>query len=378
MSDITVLGAGIGGLAAALALHQRGFRPRILERAPAVSEVGAGLQISPNGAAVLRGLGLVDRLETVSVQPQMVRLVDGATGRDVARLPLAGKAYHLLHRADAIDLLAAAVERAGIPVELGQEVADVTPEGDMVRFTANGQPGDTPWLIGADGLHSVTRATVCSGLKPRFTGQVAWRALIPAAGPERAEVQVHMGTGRHLVRYPIRGGQWINLVAVEERFDWAAEGWHHRDDPAHLTRAFRDFAAPLRSELARVEQVHLWGLHKHPVAENWHQGRAVLLGDAAHPTLPFLAQGANMALEDAWVLAQCLADGSGPGHYRDLRRARCIRITQAATANAKNYHLSPGPFRFAAHSALRMASFAAPRLLTARFNWLYEFDVTVG
>ena len=375
--DITILGAGIGGLSAALALKQHGFAPEIREQAPEITEVGAGIQISPNGAVVLRALGLGPALENASVNARAVRLIDGAIGGQVARLPLAGRAYHFLHRADLIAILAEAVEARCIPLRLGQRIDRIEPSDDLVALRSGGEAAaSTPRLIGADGLHSVARTAIAPGLKPRFTGQVAWRATLPAKVSEPPEVQVHMGTGRHLVRYPLRGGSRINIVAVEEREAWAAEGWHYEDDPAHMAQAFASFAAPVRAELDRIETAHLWGLHRHPVAPTWHKGGAVLLGDAAHPTLPFLAQGANMALEDAWVLARCLADGSGAAGYEALRKPRCIRITEAAEANARNYHLPPGLRKRAAHSALRLASVLAPWLLTARFNWLYGHDVT--
>jgi len=379
MTEITVLGAGIGGLASALALRAQGFAPRICERAPVITEIGAGLQISPNGAVVLRALGLGDALEKAGVRAQVVRLINGETGQQVARLPVADKTYHFVHRADLIDILASATASAGIPVTLGQEVKQVTPGPDEASFTIGDQTEKTPLLIGADGLHSVTRRAICPGLEPRFTGQVAWRAILPATKTEIPEVQVHMGAGRHLVRYPLRGGSLVNFVAVEERAEWAAEGWHHQDNPAHLAAAFASFAAPIRAELDRIDVVHLWGLHRHPVAPHWHRGRAVLLGDAAHPTLPFLAQGANMAIEDAYVLAACLAKGGGTdalSRYETLRKARTTRITDAAQANAQNYHLVAGAKRTAAHTALRLVSGLAPKLLTARFNWLYDYDAT--
>lgn len=379
--DVTVLGAGIGGLAVALALDARGFDVRVIERAPEIGEIGAGLQISPNGAAVLHGLGLGEELTRSGLRAHAVRLIEGETGRQVAQLPVAGHAYHFVHRADLIGILLGAARDRGITVELGI-AADAVGVGttDIAQpyFTSDGTRHYASWLVGADGLHSVARAWICPGLEPRFTGQVAWRALVPVAGPEPAEVQVHMGAGRHIVRYPLRSGELINLVAVEERAAWAADGWHHEDDPAHMVAAFASFAPTILADLKRARLVHLWGLHRHPVAPSWHKGGAILLGDAAHPTLPFLAQGANMALEDAWVLADCLGDRRGPEGYESERKARTTRITQAAQANATNYHLPRGAKRLAAHTALRILSHFAPSLLTARFNWLYGHDVTRG
>ncbi len=170
------------------------------------------------------------------------------------------------------------------------------------------------------------------------------------------------------------------MVAVEERDGWAAEGWQHRDDPAHLARAFVDFCPEVRALLDRAPEVYLWGLFRHPVAQVWQDHRLALLGDAAHPTLPFLAQGANMALEDAFVLARCLSEdpntGAALARYEALRRPRCAKIVQAANDNAENYHLRPGPMRFAAHTALRAAHRFAPHVVTGKFDWVHRFDVT--
>ena len=184
-----------------------------------------------------------------------------------------------------------------------------------------------------------------------------------------------MGPGRHLVSYPLAGGL-RNIVAVEERAEWQAEGWAHPGDPDALRRAFAGFGGPVPGWLAQVDQVHLWGLFRHPVAPVWHDDRLAILGDAAHPTLPFLAQGAGMAVEDAWVLAACLdaqPQGAGLAAYQAARMARVTRIVQPATDNARNYHLS-GAMRLAGHFALRLADRAAPGLMPGRFDWLYDHD----
>ncbi|MEM9754697.1 MAG: FAD-dependent monooxygenase [Pseudomonadota bacterium] len=375
MSGVTILGAGIGGLTTALCLERQGVAVSIIERAETLTDVGAGIQVSPNGAAVLRGLGLGEDLARIGVRAEAIRLRNGESGAEVAKLPLkrADRPYFLVHRADLIGLLAGALDAKP---RLAQSVAEVAAGQPATLTFTDGRTERASMLIGADGLHSRVRAAISPDLTPKFTGQVAWRAILPATGPEPPEVQVFMGNGRHLVRYPLRGGSLINLVAVEEREGWAAEGWHHPDDPANLARAFAAFAPEIRAELDRVRDVFLWGLFRHPVAPQWHAGAAGLVGDAAHPTLPFLAQGANMAMEDAWVLSRCLADGSGAAAYQAERRARVVRITRAAEGNARNYHLPPGPARFAAHSALRLASRFAPGVLLQRFDWLYGHDVT--
>ena len=385
--EITVLGAGVAGLAVARALALKGAQVTVLEQADAIREVGAGLQISPNGAAVLRALGLGEALEAASMRAQAVELRDGYSGDLVLRLDLArlrpGQGYHFTHRADLIDLLATGARDAGVQIRLLQKIENVDLSGPVPRVTtALGVEHRPGLLIGADGLHSNTRHALNGMVAPFFTRQVAWRAIIPADADAAPVAEVHMGAGRHLVSYPLRGGTLRNLVAVEERPRWVEESWNLRDDPMELRLAFEGFSPRVRGWLDQVQDVYLWGLFRHPVAKHWFrrlpEGAAVILGDAAHPTLPFLAQGASMGLEDAWVLAdrlsrlpldQALAD------YQTTRAPRCTRIVDAANGNARAYHLS-GATRAIAHTGLRLGGAIAPGLALKRFDWLYDHDVT--
>lgn len=376
---ITVIGGGIGGFAAALACARHGASVTVLERAEAITEVGAGLQISPNGWVVLKALGLADELAATATKGEAVCLRDFRHGAEVFRMPLRDP-FHFVHRADLIDALQSAALNAGVQVRLGVRVTQVVAEEHEVHLTlADGTTEVHGLTIAADGLHSAGRAHLNPRSKPFFTGQVAWRALVPTEALP-PEAHVFMGPGRHLVRYPLRGGALTNIVAVEERDAWAAEDWDLTDTPRNLRAAFTDFCPEIRDLLADVEAPNLWGLYRHPVASQWYNGPLVLLGDAAHPTLPFLAQGANMALEDAWVLAENLAGIADVGlalhSYQTARKSRCARIVEAANDNATNYHLRPGPYRFAAHTALRAAARFAPHAVTNRFNWLYHHDVT--
>ena len=387
---VTILGAGVAGLAVARALALRGAQVTVLEQADAIREVGAGLQISPNGAAVLRGLGLGPALEAASLRAQAVVLRDGLDGSTVLRMDLArlrpDQGWHFVHRADLIALLLEGAREAGVDLQLLQKVERVDLTGDRPRvMLAQGSAVEAGLLIGADGLHSPLRMALTGKVAPFFTHQVAWRAVIPNDPTDAAEVEVHMGPGRHLVSYPLRGGAWRNIVAVEERRRWVEEGWSLRDDPMEVRLAFAGFAPRVRGWLDRVEDVWLWGLFRHPVAKSWVRtlpnGAAAILGDAAHPTLPFLAQGANMALEDAWALAAALSaydgDAAALAAYQAARAPRCARIVEAANANARNYHLR-GARRAVGHAALRVAGKVAPGMALQRFDWLYGFDVTAG
>ncbi|MEM7073584.1 MAG: FAD-dependent monooxygenase [Pseudomonadota bacterium] len=379
--DALVVGCGIGGLASAICLAQRGAAVRILEQAPHLTEVGAGLQVSPNGYAVLDALGLSEELLACSVQPDVVHMID-YKGTPIVRLPLsrgADRRYCLVHRADLLDLLLRRAREAGVEILLSQPVAGVEP-GPPARVTTEaGETFSASLVVGADGLHSLARTALNTDSDSFFTGQVAWRALVPEhdAAPD---VRLFMGPRRHLVSYPIRNGQLRNIVAVHERSAWARESWSQQDDPISLRQAFADFAPEVTGLLSRVETVHLWGLFRHPVAARWHGGALALLGDAAHPTLPFMAQGANLALEDAWVLADAVSRAAtldaGLAAYQARRQARARRAVEAANRNAGYYHLSRPVLRWAMHRSMRAAETLRPGSLIGRFDWLYRHDVT--
>lgn len=385
---VTILGAGIAGLAAARALAMRGAQVTVMEQADAIREVGAGLQISPNGAVVLRALGLGDALSAASVRAQAVELRDGLGGDVVTRLEVArlrpDQGYHFLHRADLIEFLLQGAKEAGVELRLLQRIDHVDLSGPKPRYvTAQGAEAEADLLIGADGLHSRTREALNGMVAPFFTRQVAWRALIPCDPNEAPVAEVHMGPGRHVVSYPLRGGTIRNVVAVEERNRWVEESWSLRDDPMEFKLAYEGFSPRVRGWLDQIEDVWLWGLFRHPVAKQWYRvmdkGAVAILGDAAHPTLPFLAQGASMGLEDAWALAGCLAGHedmkAGLAAYQAMRAPRCTRIVEAANSNARAYHLS-GPLRDVAHLGLKFGGWLAPQMALKRFDWLYDYDVT--
>lgn len=363
--QVCVIGGGIAGLTAATALAQRGAQVTVLERAPAQTEVGAGLQISPNAGRVLDALGLAQAVDSVSVRSEGV-VMHSAAGRQIAVLPLStrqpGAAFRMIQRARLVEVLGDAARAAGADLQFGQQVA-------MPLQT------DATLLVGADGLHSVVRPLLNGPETPFFTGQTAWRTLIPDP-VEDPFARVFMGPGRHLVSYPLGGGL-RNIVAVQERADWVAESWSHQDEPANLRAAFAHFGGPVPGWLSRVETCGIWGLFRHEIASRWHDDKHVILGDAAHPTLPFMAQGAVMAIEDAWILAACLDaipdQGAALARYQALRLPRVRKVINAANGNARNYHLT-GPARIVAHLGLGALSRIAPATLPSRFDWIYDYD----
>ena len=374
---VLIVGGGVGGLAVALAFARTGATVTVIEQAAALTDIGAGIQITPNGARVLAGLGLVGAATLRGLRAQAVVPVDGLTGRALAGFDLtalAGPPYRFFHRADLIGILADAARAAGVQMRLGQPVTACGPGPQAVLAQGDRLTGDL--LIGADGVHSVLRPDLNKPAPARFSGQAAWRSTIAAKAPPQA--RIWMLPGRHVVTYPLPGGR-LNIVAVREQAAWAAEGWTHPDSPDTLRAAFADACPDLRALLAQVTQTRAWGLFLHPVAACWHDDDRALLGDAAHPTLPFLAQGANLALEDAFVLAR-ICDGhtalpDALAWYQTARAPRVTRAIAAAQANAALYHLS-GPRRALSHLGLRAIGRAAPRAFLRRLDWLYGHDVT--
>ena len=372
---IAIIGAGIGGLTTALAFAQTGADVTVYEQADALTEVGAGLQITPNGARVLNALGLDTALSRVGITAEAVCPMDAVTGRQIARFDLSNQSptYRFYHRADLLGVLADACRAAGVTIQLNTRIASITSDG---RFMVDGAMVAPTLTIGADGLHSQMRALLNGPGRPFFTGQVAWRALVKRQDAE-AKAQIWMAPNSHVVTYPLRDGM-LNVVAVQERSAWAEEGWHHADDPANLQAVFADMSDDLQVILKDVTDVRLWGLFRHPIAGRWQQDGAVaLIGDAAHPTLPFLAQGANLAIEDGLTLAACCQHEDSLERalksYQSHRQPRVTDAIAAANGNARNYHLDGIPRR-AAHAGLGVLGRVAPNAFLKRLGWLYDYD----
>ena len=375
-----VIGGGIAGMATAAVLGRMGVSVTVLEQAPALKEVGAGLQISPNGLCVLRALGLEPELiKRGAVRGQAVSLRDYRRTGEVARLDLQrltpDQAYYFVHRADLLDVMAGAARRASADIQLNQSVIEVR-TGDLPEVVfERGETLRAELIVGADGVHSVARSVLNPQSTAFFTKQVAWRAIVPNVVSQPAEARVFMGPGKHIVAYPLRDGDYVNLVAVEERDGWQDEGWHQSGDPSQLREVFADFTGDAAHLLNAVKDVSVWGLFRHPIANHWHGDGVALVGDAAHPMLPFMAQGANMALEDAWVLGGSLKAGN-IASYQTQRAPRVAKVVKTTQGNAKRYHLRNGPVRLATHLGLKTISKVAPSLMLRPFDWLYRHDVT--
>jgi salicylate hydroxylase len=388
---VIVAGAGIGGLTAALALARHGFGVIILEQAEQLEETGAGIQLSPNAARVLIDLGLREQLEPHVVLPTALRILRGKSGREIARLPLGeaaaaryGTPYWAIHRGDLQAVLAAAVaQRPEITVKLGMRVEDHAVHARGVTVSARGRAGVSDErgsaFLAADGLWSAARTRLGYHAPPRFAGRTAWRALIRVAdvSPDFAEpvIQLWLGRGAHLVHYPVKGGNLINAVLIMDD-DWDSPGW---SEPAARTDLLARFRArhwaPAAQSLVSAPEVWLkWALYDRRPILRWSSGPVALLGDAAHPMLPYLAQGAAMAIEDAAVAAQCLArEPDNPDRalrtYSAVRRARAWKVQRLSARNGRRYHLT-GARAMLRNAALR--ALGGARLLH-HYDWIYDW-----
>jgi salicylate hydroxylase len=391
-----VAGAGIGGLTASLALAAKGFRVVILEKAERLDEVGAGLQLSPNASRVLIDLGLQPRLASQAVVTEGISLMSARSGGELIRLPLgeaaasrAGAPYWVVHRADLqAALKARADEHPDIELRLGCQFEDVAAHARgltvVQRSGMTRQQEVGLALIGADGIWSSVRRHLFPKVQPQFSGLIAWRGTLDVTQLPReytsTRVQLWMGPNAHLVAYPISGGRKINVVAVVPG-TWNRPGWSAPGEPNEVKDAFvsSHWPGPARMMIGAVDEWRKWALFTVPEGGEWTSGAIALLGDAVHAMLPFAAQGAGMAIEDAAVLAKCLeGTGESPAsiapalkRYERLRRARVARVQRAARRNGMIYHLT-GPMALARDLAIRAMG---PRRMLARQDWIHDWRV---
>jgi 3-hydroxybenzoate 6-monooxygenase len=337
--QVFIVGGGIGGLAAALALARQGIAAQIIEQAAEFKEIGAGIQLGPNVFWMFDILGLVERVSALAVFPNNLIMMDSITGQEVTRVPLGDKfrkrfkhPYALIHRADLHKVLLEACKKSDrIRLDASQKVVKVeeTSDGIVVR-TESGKEYHGAALIGADGIWSSIREIVVGDGKPKPAGHITYRAVLPTSEmPEQYrwhDMVVWAGEKVHLVHYPLRTGDLFNLVAVfhSNRYE---EGWDSYGDPAELHERFAKTCAPVRTLLEKIESWRMWVLCDRPPIKEWSRGRITLLGDAAHPMLQYLAQGANMAIEDAVCLANEVIEFAGdyPAAFRAYQQTRYLR-----------------------------------------------------
>lgn len=382
--QILIAGAGIGGLAAALALATRGIHSHVLERRSAFEPEGAGIQLGPNGTRILAELGVADQLEPLAGKPDFIHARNAVSGTSLARLPLGawiaerhGAPYWVLHRQDLhAALLAAAQASPHIAITMDSAVAGAVEDVTGVNVTTSqGHSLHASALIAADGLRSNLRDLIFDAPPLRFAHRSAARAVIPVANmpPQLREnaTTIWMSPRAHVVHYPVRSGRELAIIFVRKDAvpsdDWSTQVPH-----AWVLDTAKDFCPPLRRLLEMPPQWKKWALFELPPLPFWHAGRIALLGDAAHPTLPFLAQGAVLALEDAAILSRRIAETPDNmpralAAYAMARRHRATRVVSAARTNGRIYHLE-GPMAAARDTTLRLTP---PRLLMARYDWVY-------
>ncbi len=389
-----IAGGGIAGIAAALGFARAGWEIELFEQSQALGEVGAGLQLSPNACRVLDRLDVLPDIRARASTPEAAELRDGLSGVTVYRAELGaaaearwGAPYLHIHRADLLDVLAGAAAKAGVALRLGQAATGAVSRSDNAALHLEGggvAEGDV--VVGADGIRSRLRGVVGPVETPRYTGQVAWRGLIPVdalpPGSVPPTATVWLGGGRHLVTYRVRGGALVNFVAVLEREEWAEEGWSLPGDPDELRAAFAGWAQPVPILLEAVSECFLWGLFDRPEQVRWVRDRLALIGDAAHPMLPFLAQGAAMAIEDGAALVRHLGRAASVpaalDAFEEERWPRVVRVLERSRANGRLFHRPPGLARSMTRGIMSVFGRSTPQLAVSQLDWLYGHDATTG
>lgn len=386
---IAICGAGLGGLTAALALRQRGFDVVVYEQAEQLQEVGAGLQLSANAVRVLADLGLEERLLDLAsmAEGKQVRLWNSGDAWKLFDLgPLSleryGYPYLLMHRADLHSILVGELgSSAPGALKLGHRLVglDQDDRGVTLQFS-DGSTDVADVVVGADGVHSVVRSALFGEVAPEFSGCVAWRGVIRAKGlPPHLRDPIGtnwIGPNGHVIQYPLRRGELINFVGIVERDDWQVESWNTAGTSAECLQDFAGWHPDIATLIKAIDTPMKWALMLRPALSQWSRGQVTLLGDACHPTLPFLAQGACMAIEDGLVLGRALAAhediGTALAAYEAARVSRTSAVVDGSAANAGRFHnpLLSDP-EDARHYVAREW---AEKKVAERYEWLFEYD----
>ena len=393
---VLIAGGGIGGLTAALCCLHHGHDVTVFEHAAELGEVGAGIQVPPNAMKVFEALAIDGLIAENAFRPEAIEARMGESGRPIFTIPLAqravdmwGSPYLHIHRADYISALKQALaHRAPQALQLGAAVTGYRNQPNGVTlFLKDGREISADVLIGADGIKSVIRERMLGPDTPHFTGNIAWRAVVPieALGPHAPNPTacVWMGRGRHAVTYRLRKGELANFVGVVERDDWTSEGWAEK---GHRNEALKDFegwhpAITTLIEAAPPDALFRCALFDRAPLPRWVDAHVALLGDAAHPMLPFMAQGAAMAAEDSWALAREISQKDRPIEtsltaYQNSRIARTSKAQSGSQANMKTFHQRTKLGQIKTYGPMWLAGKLAPAAVHKRMDWLYGHDVT--
>ena len=389
MISVGIIGGGIAGIGAALSLLRAGFDVHVYERARSVGEVGAGIQVSPNASRILHGLGLADELARMGVRPLAFHQRRWDDGRTLLKSPLGdavveafGFPHYQMHRADLLATLVRALPAERLHV--GHRCVGFADHGDRVEATfENGTEIEVDVLLGADGIHSTVRSLLFGPEDPVFTGCAAYRGLVPAERLRHLDLevtaQIWMGPDAHFVHYFVQNRRLVNFVAIVDQDDWTGESWTDRGEVADALAAFAGWHPQLHEILRSVDETFIWALFDRPPLERWSSGRVTLLGDACHPMLPFMAQGAAQGLEDGATLTACLAHADGQDIpetlrlYQELRKPRASRIQGMSAQNKIRFHLPDG--REQRERDALMASGSTDFSIKA-VEWIYGHDAS--
>jgi salicylate hydroxylase len=374
---VAVIGGGISGLAVSAALARAGVRAEVYEQAPALGEIGAGIQVSPNGARLLHRLGLAGALDRVAVRPSAIEVRRWNDDAPLAVTPLGdacvrmyGVPYYTLHRADLHSALLSLVD----DVHLGRRCVGVTPSAGGVTVSfADGSAVEADVVLGADGIRSTVREHLLTD-RPRFAGHAIFRGLVPADEvPHEDKVLIRMGPGQHCVSYPISAGRFVSFAASSPASAAHGESWTSRASTAEVLASYEGWHPSVRGLLSATDEVSVYLLHDREAVPSWGTGRVMLIGDAAHPMLPFGAQGASQGIEDALAVATALADATpatAPAalrRYEAVRRARITDVHAFIQANERNHHVDD------TEADTRDQHMAADFGLRQR-EWLFAYD----
>lgn len=387
---VLIAGAGIGGLTAALAALRQGHEVEVYEQASELKEVGAGVQLSANGTRVLYALGVGEELKSLSCEAtgKEIRLWNtGETWKlfDLGKVSIEryGFPYFTVYRPDLLDVLARAVRRLKADaIHLGRKCVGFTQTDGEVRLDLeDGTTATGDALIGADGVHSPIRQTLFGADKPQFSGIIAWRGIIPMERlPARMERRVGanwIGPGGHVVHYPLRGGAVLNFVGALERTDWQIESWSARGTTEELAADYRGWHEDIQTLIRNIPVPHKWALMVRPPMPRWTVGRVTLLGDACHSMVPFLAQGAVMAMEDGLILARALTELDGDvasrlARYEEARRERTRRAVEGSADNIARFHDRALADPVGARQYVEREW--AGHNVASRYEWLFRYD----
>ncbi len=387
---IAIIGGGIGGLAAALALERRGAEVVVAEQSAALSEIGAGLNLTPNAVKALRSLGVGDAIEAIGSGSEFLIMRSWKSGRVISRTRRGdfretfGAPNLTAHRADLLDVLAGALKTTDIRLGARCTAVEARDRAAAARF-ADGSEIEADIVVGADGIHSAVRKSLFGADAPRFTGCICWRGMAPAGAVPRdiaiADGALWMGPHGHVVHYPVRRGELVNIVAHFDSDAWTEESWTHECDLSEVMTTYAGWNSALLRLYPCSERWYKWALYDRDPLEHWSKGRATLLGDSAHAMLPYLGQGAAMAIEDGCALAAAIAREPGDldqalADYERLRVPRARAAVLGSRARAHENHLASPWARLKRDVKFALRTrFGGGDKTAFQVGWLYSYDV---